>query len=56
MLEKLQTLVARISYWQTSNYKRIKNKEPFVIKLSQFSQLMVAVSRLEKTLGDNWTH
>ena len=53
--------MAPTSYWQTSNYTRIKNNKRLllnlsVIKLWQFVSLTVTVFRLEKIPGDNYTH
>ena len=62
ILGKLRTLVAPLNYWQTSNYTRIKNNKRLLLKpfgykdITIFITHTVTVSRLEKPLGDIWTH
>ena len=53
MLEKLQTLVAPTSYWQTSKYTRIKNNKGLLLKPICYKVMTIFIihARLEKTLG-----
>ena len=61
ILGKLRTLVAPTSYWQTSNYTRIKNNKRLLLKPFGYKFITIFIThgycfQVEKTLGSIWTH
>ena len=58
ILGKLQILVASTSYWQTSNYTRIKNSKRLLLKPCGYKviTLFLTHSYCFQTWEDSWGH
>ena len=55
-LEKLQTLTAQTSYWQTSNYTRIKNNNRHLLKPFGYKVMTIYITHVYcfQTSEDSW--
>ena len=58
ILGKLRTLVAPMSYWQTSNYTRIKNDKRHLLKPFGYNVITVFITHgyCFQTWEDSWGH
>ena len=58
ILGELQMLVASTSYWQTSNYTRIKSNKRLLLKPCSYKVITIFITHgyCFQTLWDIWTH